>query len=610
MGVEIIKDNQGSERIVLQSEHLYKDTNIGDELEDYEIIKILSEKIEQDDDEDILKDNFVAKVLSKNNSKIYALKKICSKYIVDNNKNLYEKLNNDFEKINKMPNVTKYYKYFIDNNKNIYLLYEYVENEDLKGFLESYEVIKKPIEPDLLWNIFIQCLNGLKYLHKNGIYHKNIKLANIFMDLNKGIKIGDFGFNFISDNFLEENDEYKSPELKKDYNYQYDEKCDIYSMGIAFKKMSYFAFEDEYDEEEKVKEYYGEEMVYLIKKMLDQDASFRPSSNELYDSIITIYINNFAKLSSINSLFHCIYSFSNLTYEMNKRANSFTEEKTPISFYFYNCLKAFSENNNYGEYAVYLNKFRELFHINIKIDNDIEIKPKLILEFFLEKINKETNNNQNGASFGIQKIEFNSDEKITLENFNKNFQENFNSIISQFFIGKLKTNRICQACKKILYSFTLFPFIEFNMEKCKNIPKLEDWFFNQAKLNHKLYLKDNVVCNDCKQSQEHIENKQFSEYPQNFIISLNWGDIVPYDINIPEKLNLPENKNLLKKFNLVGIIKQLKDEKDEEYYIAINKDKNQWMIADKKEIKKCDNINENDGIPFLLFYEMKIDFGM
>ena len=148
------------------------------------------------------------------------------------------------------------------------------------------------------------------------------------------------------------------------------------------------------------------------------------------------------------------------------------------------------------------------------------------------------------------------------------------------------------------------------MEKCKNIPKLEDWFFNQAKLNHKLYLKDNVVCNDCKQSQEHIENKQFSEYPQNFIISLNWGDIVPYDINIPEKLNLPENKNLLKKFNLVGIIKQLKDEKDEEYYIAIYKDKNQWMIADKKEIKKCDKINEIKGIPFLLFYEMKIDFGM
>ena len=91
-----------------------------------------------------------------------------------------------------------------------------------------------------------------------------------------------------------------------------------------------------------------------------------------------------------------------------------------------------------------MNKFRELFQVNIKIDNDIEITPKLILEFFLEKINKETNDKQNGASFGIQKIEFNSDEKISLQKFNEDFNKNYNSMISQFFIGKLLTNRICQ----------------------------------------------------------------------------------------------------------------------------------------------------------------------
>ena len=605
MGVEIIKDSQGSERIVLQSTQLYNDANIGNELENYEIIKILSEFEE--------KENFVSKVLSKNNSKIYALKKIGSQYIDYTNENIYEKLKQDFEKINKMKNVTKYYTY-IPYNNDIYLLYEFVENEDLKGFIDAYEINKEPIEPDLLWNIFIQCLNGLKYLHENGLFHKNIKLTNIFMDDNKGIKLGDFGFDFGLENFLDQNDEYKCPELLENCTYKYDEKCDIYSMGVTFKKMCYFAFgeedDDEEEKEEKVKEYYGEEMVSLIKKMLNEDPSLRPSSKDLYDSIILKYINNYAKLSSINSLFHCIYSFSNLTYEMNKRASSFNEEKTPISFYFYNCIKAFMENKDYENYAVYLNKFRELFQVNIKIDNDIEITPKLILEFFLEKINKETNDKQNGASFGIQKIEFNSDENLSLKKFNEDFNKNYNSMISQFFIGKLLTNRICQSCKKSQYSYTVYPFIEFNMEKCKETPNMEDWFFNQGKLKQKLYLKDNVICDNCKQSQEHIENKQFGEYPQNFIISLNWGEIEPYSLNIPDMLNIKENNNNSRKFNLVAIVKRLKDEKDEEFYVAIYKDKHQWMISIKKEINKCDNVNNIEGIPLLLFYERKIDIGL
>ena len=63
------------------------------------------------------------------------------------------------------------------------------------------------------------------------------------------------------------------------------------------------------------------------------------------------------------------------------------------------------------------------------------------------------------------------------------------------------------------------------------------------RLKQKLYLKDNVICDHCKQSQEHIENKQFGEYPQNFIISLNWGEIEPYPLSIPDMLNLEEKEN-------------------------------------------------------------------
>ena len=143
---------------------------------------------------------------------------------------------------------------------------------------------------------------------------------------------------------------------------------------------------------------------------------------------------------------------------------------------------------------------------------------------------------------------------------------------------------------------------------------IEDWFLAQKNLNHILKLEENVFCSECKQIQEHNESKQFYTFPQNFIISLNWRDINPYSFNIPEQLDLSkdiiEDSLSPKKFELIGIVKKLFDEKKEEYYIAVYKDKNQWMVSAKKEIRKCNNIKEIEGIPFLLFYSSKIEIGM
>ena len=85
MGVEMIRDNHGSDKFVLQNNELYNDAIIAQNLEGYEIIKILNKFGVEDEDEDHhgleLKKNFASKVVSKNNSKTYALKRICSDYI-------------------------------------------------------------------------------------------------------------------------------------------------------------------------------------------------------------------------------------------------------------------------------------------------------------------------------------------------------------------------------------------------------------------------------------------------------------------------------------------------------------------------------------------------
>ena len=614
----MIRDNHGSDRFVLQNSDLYNDAIIEKNLEGYEIIKILSKYGVEDEEHNYeLKKNFVTKVVSKKNSKTYALKKICSEYI-PNDEGWEKELSKLFRKINQVQNATKYYTYFFEN-EDLYIVYEYVENQDISGFIESYAKEDKAIEPDIVYNILTQCLYGLKCLHSKKILHKNIKLSNIFMTDSKDIKIGDFGFNFGLENYNNDNEGYMSPEFKTGEKFIYDEKCDVYAMGLVFRYLCYFSMlfdpDEEIDEEkeEEAIKLYGPNIINLIKQMLYDDPSKRPTAEALYNSILPQYMCDIAKLSSINSIFHCIYSYTNFTGEMAKQAESFNKEKTPISFNYYNCSQAFFEGKNYDEYAEYLNKFRELFTKNIQIDNNTEIKPRLILEFLLERLNKETANKLSRDSFGVQQIVFEINKEDALKKFNTNFKENFDSLISKFFVGKIQTNRICQKGKTNIYSYTAFPFIEFDMERCKNLKIIQKVFVAQNNLKHILKLEENVYCSQCKQIQEHIELKQFYTLPQNFIISLNWRDIEPYSLDIPEELdlsnNIIEDPFSIKKFKLIGIVEKLIDEKREEYYIAIYKDGNDWMVSEKKEIKKCDNIKKIKGLPLLLFYSGIIEIG-
>ena len=618
MGVEMIRDNHGSDRFVLQNAELYNDEIIEKNLEGYEIIKILSKYGVKDEEQNYkLKENFVSKVVSKKNSKTYALKKICSEYI-PNDEGWEKELSKQFRKINQVQNATKYYTYFFEN-EDLYIVYEFVENQDISGFIESYAKEDKAIEPDIVYNIITQCLYGLKCLHSKKILHKNIKPSNIFMTDSKIIKIGDFGFNFGLENYNKVNDTYMCPQCKTGEKFIYDEQCDVYAMGLVFQKLCYFSllldldFGIDKENEEAAIKLYGQKIITLIKQMLNDDPSKRLTAEDLYKSILPQYTCDIAKLSSINSIFHCIYSYSNFTGEMAKQAESFKKEKTPISFNYYNCSKAFFEGKNYDEYAEYLNNFRELFTKNIQIDNNTEIKPRLILEFLLERLNKETANKLSRDSFGVQQIVFEKNKEDALEKFNTNFKENFDSLISKFFVGKIQTIRSCQKDKTNIYSYTAFPFIEFDMERCQNLKKLQKVFVAQNNLKHILKLEENVFCSQCKQIQEHVELKQFYTLPQNFIIALNWRDINPYSFDIPEELdlsnNIIEDPFSTKKFKLIGIVEKLIDEKKEEYYIAIYKDGNDWIISEKKEIRKCDNIKTIKGLPLLLFYSGIIEIG-
>ncbi|KAI9476503.1 MAG: kinase-like domain-containing protein, partial [Benjaminiella poitrasii] len=69
----------------------------------------------------------------------------------------------------------------------LYIQMEYCEKKTLR------DVIDEGIDEQEAWRLFRQVLEGLVHIHSQGMIHRDLKPANIFLDSNNDVKIGDFG---------------------------------------------------------------------------------------------------------------------------------------------------------------------------------------------------------------------------------------------------------------------------------------------------------------------------------------------------------------------------------------------------------------------------------
>lgn len=134
------------------------------------------------------------------------------------------------------PNIVKFHEHFKIKNEYgesyIVIIMEYCENGDLYTFLEEKR-FKNELQKKRIINQF---LDAIKYLHKKGIAHGDIKPENILLDSEYNAKLTDFGF--AKTNEIAGDDEkngtlfYAAPELfvRGKYN---TFKTDIWSIGIT-----------------------------------------------------------------------------------------------------------------------------------------------------------------------------------------------------------------------------------------------------------------------------------------------------------------------------------------------------------------------------------------
>lgn len=625
MEIQIIKDIQGKEHIVLNNESLLNDSCLGDSIDDFEIMKIIGRGNE----------SLTLKVKSKINAKIYVMKKMNKKLSMMERENLFQIMNKI--RCNESPNIIKNMK-MTYQNKGLIIIDEYVNNGDLLDFMKSNKELNKPIDEKILWNIFLQCASGIKDLHMLNIIHRNIKLENFMINQKNYVKLGNFRNAIIShgNNAVMNNGNtylggylYQSPEMLN--NKGYTKKTDIYSLGVVFHKLCYYSYpfivnrtKDGYvlkpNEKKENLNVYSEEMRNIIKLMLNEDEDNRPDSNNLYDRILLEYVKHYDKNSSIEAVFRCINSFTNFSNEIINYKQGFNENEAPISFNLINCLEDFNKNKGKKKCEKYLYNFRNTFNKNNPIDNSKEIRPERVLDYLIEKVNKEALNNPNNTtSFITQPIKFSFNKQNSKKDLLSFCKSNFSSLINKYFIGFLKTKRICQNKRKgkcEAYAYSIFPYIEFQLDRCLNDqtfeyePNLEKWFDIQKNHNHVLTKSHNIFCSICKCVALHCEFKHLDMLPQFLIIILNRGDayrntskvIFPLNMKIEEIKGMDEA--YLKEFNLVGIIKRM-EEQNREYFISINYDskKQKWILSDGNNVKEIDNpLTHEEGLEVILFY--------
>ena len=249
----------------------------------------------------------------------------------------------------------------------------------------------------------------------------------------------------------------------------------IYAIGVIFHQLCYFVSQNEQNKLKfKGQGVYPQEKDRIIEIMLNGENTY---AKLFYDKIMEEYFKNVARITSIDSVFRCMFSFRNFTQIMNQNTNTFSNPGvTPISYNLMNYKNIYLNVQDQKGTAIYLNNYRNLLYNNSQINNETEIKPSLVLEFLLEKLNKETGQNFIGPSLRIQPVNFNQNKDQSLAEFMAYYNQNFNLIISQFYVGFIKTKRICQQCREGIYSLDLFPFIEFDLDICAKYPNIGNWF--------------------------------------------------------------------------------------------------------------------------------------
>ena len=378
--------------------------------------------------------SIVYKVKSKEDNNIYCLKKINMKKTKDKESeiNILSNLNH--------PNLIKFY-YSFANEEGIYIIMEFCEYGDLYSLLQSVKKKKVYVNEDIIWDVAMQTLLGLEYLHSKQIIHRDIKLLNLFMTKDKKIKIGDMGMSV----HVEEGEMiisrvgtplYIAPELVKKEKYDY--KIDIWSFGCSLYHLAKTSppFNDE-------------NLIKLGNSIINEQPAHLPScySNKLYEFILLLMTKNKNKRPSAHEALKLIpekvknklnskildNDGKNLIKSNSKDGHLSIKNKNISNN---NDSKNDSNNNDKNSSTKDSMKILEKNNENINLNNKMNkglISGQTFYQFFKNNPEKKKNNNY----FGINNMEINNNNVfLQTKNNNKEINNKIRINSNDFILSK------------------------------------------------------------------------------------------------------------------------------------------------------------------------------
>ncbi len=94
-----------------------------------------------------------------------------------------------------------------ETEEQILIVMEYAGGGDLLHYVKR----KKYLSEDEARPVFRQVVYGLAHIHSRNVLHRDIKLDNILLDSDRGVKICDFGVSKIIDKHKKINDQCGTP---------------------------------------------------------------------------------------------------------------------------------------------------------------------------------------------------------------------------------------------------------------------------------------------------------------------------------------------------------------------------------------------------------------
>jgi serine/threonine protein kinase len=538
------------------------------------------------------------------------------------------------------PYVIKCYKTFEESNF-LYFIMEFMNNGDLLSYNNGNIGFHVLIPEGKLWDIFYKCLSGLNYIHEKGIIHRDIKLKNLFLDDNFNVKIGDFNVsvvlneeyakkfsnnkdeinNLMKDKLVVGTEGYKSPEIL--YSKEYDQKSDIYSIGIAFFVLCFGCPPTVCRNNSDNQKYYSEEIKSFILNMIKQNPNERPTSKEAMLIAQNYFIKTYLKNTSLEASFNCLYNFPNFNefFSNNDNANFIYDSKKEITQL---CLSIILSMKNKDEKQIqidlyHLRKLLEKEGLDIQSDNK-EIDPGKLIIYFIKKLNTDLNevvenkiNNEQEERklFKILSKTYHfppGDEKNFFKLRINCYNRKILSFISRNFFSFMMTQRICKYCHSCRRYFSKMYMIPINVNILEKVIGNNNEISLNNGLNHLVKTKINIgynkriFCKICNNFSEFEESKCFYHTAKNLIIIFDRGENCQNKtfVDFERCLTLKNALGTINRvdYKLYGII-----EKYNEEYISYIYQNNIWLSSKGEKINK-ENLSQikNHGIIVALFY--------